>query len=250
MNNSVPLAPVLVAALVSAIVAVAGFWVNRRTLMTLNRDRLDADHKLARRKIDGDLALAKTKFALDLQLVDWTRRSQFAEEVLADFYNARDIFRGARRAFSLGEEGSTRPNRDFEDNNEQLRRDAIYAPYERLNKEREFLSTLHAKRFRAEALFGSGAIPPFFAFVEAHNTVAMATGELLEQFGRDDIDREWTKQLRAEIGWTRKADDPINPKLDLAVNTMEEICRPIIEGRPKLDSMVLGEDQNSREAIA
>jgi hypothetical protein len=99
--------------------------------------------------------------------------------VLADFYKARDIFLSARTPFAFAGEGATRPRRDGESEDEARHRDAIYAPFERLSKERDFLSELHARRFRFMALFGNEAAVLFQVFVQNYNQIGVATRALI-----------------------------------------------------------------------
>lgn len=169
--------PAVVAAVVSGVVGIAGFIVNRRTLLTMHREKLAADREQAERKVnseislaerrlefdralterrvDADIALAERKFSLDRALADWKCKSEFAEQILSDFYKARDIVLSARSPMSWAGEGETRPRIEGETDDERRHRDAIYAPFERLSRERDFLTELHAKRYRFMALFGA-----------------------------------------------------------------------------------------------
>ena len=180
MDFSTLIGPAVVAAVVSGVVTVVGITLNRGTSLRLQQERVKVDLELAERRAQADFKLATTKFELELKLSDWKRRSEFSEELLADFYKARDIFRSARSPFSFSGEGSTRSGRDDEPANLQLRKDAIFAPFERLSKERDFFSELHAKRFRAEASLGQDSVEPFMEFLRANNSMAFATQYLLE----------------------------------------------------------------------
>src|SRR6202030_3285223 len=64
---------------------------------------------LADRKAAADIALAERKLALDRALEAWKRRTEFAEVVLADFYQAQRIIEEARSPGIMSGEGSTRP---------------------------------------------------------------------------------------------------------------------------------------------
>src|SRR6266403_5065677 len=95
--------PAVIAAAVSIIVAV----INRATLRAMHRERLDLDRDLADRRANADIALAERKVALDRALEAWKRRTEFAEEVPGDFYQARDIIQSARSPGGFGDEGAT-----------------------------------------------------------------------------------------------------------------------------------------------
>lgn len=232
MDLTALLGPAVVAAVVSAIVAVVGFWLNRSTTLTVHEQKLKFDQELADRKALADIALAEKKLSLDRGLADWKRRTELAEEILTEFYKARDVFYGARRPLSSSEEGKSRKPLDGETAAQTFARNAIYVPYERLAKHVDFLSNLHAKRYRFRALFGEAAAKPFEAFLEAHNDVAFATSQLIEDHEEKGLDAESRKEYRKLIGWTARADDPVARKLDDAVAAMEAICRPIIESHP------------------
>ena len=84
-------------------------WTQRST----HKDRLAADRELAERKITADIALAERKLTADITLAErkfqydrdldaWKRRTTLAEEVLAEFYQAKDIIDAARAPGSLG----------------------------------------------------------------------------------------------------------------------------------------------------
>jgi hypothetical protein len=75
----------------------------------MHRERLDLDRELAERRASADIALAERKVSLDHALEAWKRRTEFAEAVLADFYQAKQIIEEARSPGVMGDEGSKRP---------------------------------------------------------------------------------------------------------------------------------------------
>jgi len=74
--------------------------------------RIKADEAIAERKFDFDKDLAERRFKYDRALHDRRRLTELAEEVLSDFYHAREIVHGARSrttdGFHFGEEEITR----------------------------------------------------------------------------------------------------------------------------------------------
>jgi hypothetical protein len=196
----------------------------------MHREKLAFDRDLAERKVDAEIALAEKKLALDRALADWKRRTEFAEQVLADFYKARDIFTLARSPVAFRGEGSTRSRPNEENEVEACRRDAIYAPFERLTKEATFLSEMHARRYRFMALFGDNAVQYFLVFDQTYNQIGAATHALIDD--RRHLSDELSNRYEKLIGWKLDNDDPVKTSLDEAVTAMEAICRPVLELRP------------------
>ena len=87
--------PAVVAAVISSIVTVIGFFITTRAAKAMHREKLAFDQKLAERKFEFE--------------------KELAEEVLADFYKAREIILEARSPGSIrADEGDTRPKMDDE----------------------------------------------------------------------------------------------------------------------------------------
>jgi hypothetical protein len=223
--------PAVVAAGVSGVISIMSMVVATRTSRQFHTEKLAFDRELAERKINADIALAEKKLALDRALADWKRRTELAEQVLADFYKAQDIFASARTYFAFAGEGATRPRRAGESEDDARHHDAIFAPYERLSKEREFFSEMHARRFRFMALFGNQAATPFMTFIQTYNQIGVATRALIDD--RRHLRDEQRDRFEKLIGWTIEDDDPVKQQIDEAVATMETICRPVLEDSPK-----------------
>jgi hypothetical protein len=107
MDWTTLIGPALIAAVIAAAVSIIVAVINRRTLRAMHRERLDLDRDLADRRANADIALAERKVALDRALEAWKRRTEFAEVVLGDFYQAQRIIDEARSPGSMGNEGST-----------------------------------------------------------------------------------------------------------------------------------------------
>ena len=197
--------------------------------MVTHNKKLEADARLAEKKIDADIALANRKFALDRALSDWKRRTDLAEQVLSDFYKAQQLFREARVPWSTKGEGSTRVRKKGEDQCKTDHWDALYAPYERLTKSVDFFSEMHVRRFKFMANFGNLAEGPFLVFSRCYNRVATAMGILLRDEAR--LSSERIEKLEADIGWGLPEEDDIALQLKSAVETIEGICRPVLDGK-------------------
>ncbi|RWQ42240.1 MAG: hypothetical protein EOS21_09550 [Mesorhizobium sp.] len=182
-------------------------------------------------RLKADAELAEKKYLYERALADWERKTELAENVLAGFYKARAIFKAARHPFSTGNEGSSREKPDDEKPSQTSRKNAIYAPYERLKKEIDFFTDLTASRYRFSALFGAEGDEPFSRIVSAFNEVQNATFALLA----DDLSPSESREmgLQAAIGWVRSEDDKIAAAIDQAVAEIERLCRPILLSQPR-----------------
>src|SRR4051794_27219028 len=87
--------------------------------------------------------------------------NKWQAEVLADFYEARDIIQAARSPVTRPGEGSTRKEMDPMLSHPAPVFDQFYAVAERLQNKGEFFARLFARRYRFKALFGSNAEKPF-----------------------------------------------------------------------------------------
>jgi hypothetical protein len=156
------------------------------------------------------------------------RRIELAEDVLADFYEARDNINAARSPAGFANEGSTRPRREGETENETRMLNAYYAVAERLNKRNEFFARLEARRYRFIALFGMPAAAPYQELRAIHSDILVAIRMLLATQKRGTAASniaKWESTI-----WDN---DPIRPRLDAMVEAIEKLCRPVIQRAPK-----------------
>jgi hypothetical protein len=118
MDATSLIGPAVVAAVISGLVSGIGILLSTRTARAIHTEKLafdreqaerkmTADIELGERKLTADIALAARKFEYDRDLDAWKRRTSLAEEVLADFYQAKDIIDAARSPGSLGGESDT-----------------------------------------------------------------------------------------------------------------------------------------------
>ncbi|MFY0574188.1 hypothetical protein ACN28S_07375 [Cystobacter fuscus] len=283
----------VIPALVSAVVALAIAYVNRRTTSTIAKDRLDhektladnkvkfdidlterkfkfdrelaerklesdtqaserkfefdrrlaeqkstADAQLAVRKFEFDRELSERKIRLDQAFADWKRRTELAEQVLADFYKAKELFQSARQPFSTSSEGLTRERSEDETETETSYKNYLYAPFERLAKNITFFTELNARKHRFAALFGPEALEPFAIIVTSYNRVASATDILIEDYDArrqgQDMDDKTRKEFMRIIGrGYDDANDEIGNEIKRAVSKIEAICIPILRSSPQ-----------------
>src|SRR5262245_53935640 len=102
------------------------------------------------------------------------RRIELAEDVLTDFYEARDIINEACLAGSISHEGTTRPKGVAETEEDNRILNAYFAVAERLNKKNEFFARLESRRYRFIAIFGMAAAKPYHELRDIHGEILIA----------------------------------------------------------------------------
>lgn len=158
------------------------------------------------------------------------RRAELAEEVLADFYQARDIINAARSPGSFSHEGATRQKANWESEDDTRTLNAYFAAAERLNKKVDFFAQLHARRYRFIAHFGVGAGKSYDQLHAIYAEIVVAVRMLVETYQHRDLGSlpENRKAWLMTIGWEPDK-DKIPSRLDSIIDDIETVCRPAIE---------------------
>lgn len=160
------------------------------------------------------------------------RRMELAEEVLALFYQARDVIGEIRSPFGFGGEGSSRKANPSESPQEKATLDNAHVVIERYMKHSELFSKIHAVRYRFLAQFGPEKSKPFDDLNRVINDIVMAS----RQLGRYWNDRSprtekqheehFKKVQRLEaVFWEGGGEDVTRPKVEALVAEMERTCR-------------------------
>jgi hypothetical protein len=234
--------PAVVAAVISGLVATIGIWISARTARRIHTEKLAFDREEAERRfvrevgvsearIKADIALAEKKLTLDRALAAWKRRTEFAEEVLADFYRARDIINAVRSPGSYSDEGETRQKADWETESDTRTLNVYFTAIERLANNREFFAQLLARRYRFLALFSPDAANLYDDIFKVQIEIRTAVRMLLVTHQQRDMGslpndrREW----EAIIWDTQSKGDPIPARLNRIIEGIEAICRPVIQ---------------------
>jgi hypothetical protein len=159
------------------------------------------------------------------------RKAELAEEVLADFYQARDILNAARSPGSFGHEGTTRTKSDWESEDDTRTLNAYFATAERLNNKSEFFAQFYARRYRFVAHFGLAAGAPYGEFNSIYAEIITAVRMLITTYRNRDEGSLPINRVKWEagIGWSPSDDDEIPARIDAIVSTIERICRPAIQ---------------------
>lgn len=223
--------PAVIAAVIAAAVSIIVAVINRATLRAMHRERLDLDRDLADRRANADIALAERKVALDRALEAWKRRTEFAEVVLADFYQAQRIIEEARSPGIMSGEGSTRPKYADETEDEARTLNGYFAAAERLNNRSEFFAQLHARRYRFVAYFGRDAAKPYDDLHKIYADILVAVRMLLDTHRQRDMGfmPDGIQQWKSIIGWGLPEKDTIPARLTGIIEAVEQTCRPVIQ---------------------
>lgn len=166
------------------------------------------------------------------------RRIELAEEVLAHFYQARDIINSIRSSFGYEGEGKTRKSGLNESPKDKDALDQAYVLIERYNRHAELFSRLHALRYRFMAQFGPDASTPFDDLNKIINELLLSAKrkarlstvpewKLRSEAALEKHHEEWLENER--VYYSEEQNDPITPRLVKIISDIESTCRPIIE---------------------
>jgi hypothetical protein len=231
MDYTTLIGPAVVAAVIAGLISVITLLMNRATTLSMHSQRLAFDREQAERRVNAEIALADRKVTLDRALAAWKRRTELAEEVLADFYKARDIIEAARSPGGFGDEGATRQKQPWETEDDTRTLNAYFRTIERLNAHGDFFSQLFARSHRFIALFGSEAVQPFDELWHMRGKILIAVRMLIATHQQQQHGNlpEARAKWEATIGWAVTGQDPIQGQLDAIVAAVENICRPVIQ---------------------
>jgi hypothetical protein len=160
------------------------------------------------------------------------RRAELAEEVLADFYEARDLINSARVPGSMGGEGSSRHRSEHETEQQSKYFDSIFCVVERLGKKADFFAQLASRKYRFVAHFGQPASKPYDDLNMIYSEIIAAVRMLMITYGQDNSEARIARQEKWEnaIGWgLGDVADTVPERLNQIVAAIENICRPVIQ---------------------
>jgi len=154
------------------------------------------------------------------------RKAELAEDVLAQFYRARDVIIWARL-----------PDRPLHDalqaDDADQRHQSHASPIERLTEESALFSELQASRYRFMAYFGEGSAHPFEEMREIRGEVISSAQSLIRDPNERASDAERDRWEDA-IGWIDDSDDPLARRLAETIASVERVCRPLIADQHRL----------------
>lgn len=168
------------------------------------------------------------------------RKSELAEDVLADFYRAWDLLITVRLPGSFSGEGQSRPKPAFTsatDADFHKLLDSYYVPVERLKGQYEFLSNMQAKKYRCSALFGPEIEKLFNEFRGIETKIISSSHALirLHQQAKDrggKVDESKIDQYEKIIGWRidiNEGGDEIDSQVERLIADVESILKPYLK---------------------
>jgi hypothetical protein len=170
------------------------------------------------------------------------REFELAEDVLALFYEARDAIKFMRHPFSSSDECADVEKLAKESESEWEARKKASVVFKRYNERRELFNRIYAMRYRFMAQVGSAQAQPFEDLNKIVRDLFLAARTLAHlwprsYFRNDEQYEEHRKRVEKyeAIFWESYAEeDPINPRLESIVATVEKTCRNIITGKGTL----------------
>jgi len=167
------------------------------------------------------------------------RKLELAEEVLALFYEARDVISFIRSPFGFSGEGSTRNASPNETPEEKQINDRAYVVFERYNKRQDLFNKLYSMRYRYMARFGKDSAKPFDDLRKIVNEI-FVSARMLSHYWKEQGRRTWKSeaefkkhleemQKHEAIFWEMNADeDTIIPRVNAVISDIEAQCLKII----------------------
>jgi len=175
------------------------------------------------------------------------RRIELAEEVLALFYQARDIIGTIRSSFGYVGEGETRKPGPNENPEHKEALDQAYVLIERYNRHTEVFSRIHALRYRFMAQFGTDSMAPFEELNRVINELILSARRKARHSTQPErtlqseeaLERHHQEFIEIErVYYSGFEDDPISPRVNKIVGDIERVCRSVIESRGTLFSLI------------
>jgi hypothetical protein len=175
------------------------------------------------------------------------RQMELAEEVLALFYQAKDIIEIIRNPVGFGGEGESRKSGPRERPEDKEALDGAFVLIERYNQHLDVFARIHALRYRFMAQFGLDAAKPFEDLNRVINELLLAARRMSrfsagpERTFRSEaaLERHHAQVDEVDrIYYAGGKDDPIRPRVEQLVAAMERTCRGIIESRGTLFAVI------------
>jgi len=160
------------------------------------------------------------------------RKIELAEEVLALFYEARDVIAYIRNPFAFSGEGSTREADPKESPEEKQINDNAYVVFERYNKRQELFNKIYSMRYRYMAQFDKDEAKPFDDLYKIVNDIFISA-RMLPHYWKQQGHRQWKNESEFQhhleemhkyeaIFWYQGEDrDSIGPRVNTVISDIE-----------------------------
>lgn len=165
------------------------------------------------------------------------RDIELAEDTLTLFYKAERAIKAIRFPIYDLAQGRSREPIKNETPEQKEARDRAYVVFKKIKDHGDIFDQLYALRFRFMARFGKDKAKPFDdlrAIVSEIWVAAQQLAELWErQFQGRNLSNEDQKLIKEFQGviWYSGSRDQMMPQMHKIVQSVEEICRPIIDVR-------------------
>lgn len=216
-------------AVIAALLSLIGIYISNKTVRKMHLEKLDQEKLALKERLEADARLAERRTAYEYNLAARKRLAEFAEQVLSDFYQMREVIQWARNPAAFGGEGKTRPGRENDAESIRDRLDSFYVAIERIEREKELYSRLMAAKYRFQANFGKGSNLPFDEFARIIREISVASWALSSRLrDRDPMD-SFYKEMESRIWKMKEENDDIQNRMDEAVNKIESFCVPVLK---------------------
>lgn len=171
----------------------------------------------------------------------WKRKKdmEFTEEVLSLFYQAERAIEDIRnRIYDLAKGQSREPEKN-ETPEQKEARDRAYVVFKKIMEHGDIFDKLHTMRFRYMARFGKDKAKPFDDLKRIVDEIWVYAQDLAELWARQLEGKRLSKDEENDIKeyrrviWYSGKEDEIVKRLREIVQSIEKICRPIIEGKSR-----------------
>jgi hypothetical protein len=174
------------------------------------------------------------------------RQVDLAEETLALFYEAKDAIAHMRSPIGYSNETDDVEKGKDESEASYGARKSASVVFKRYDQHVEVFNKIHAMRYRFMAQFGADRSRPFDELHKVVREILVAARMLANLWARDHFRNEEAIEKHHEsvqkyekIFWDSYGDeDPINPRLNEIISSIEKSCREIIEAKSTLYSIL------------
>jgi hypothetical protein len=176
------------------------------------------------------------------------RQMELAEDVLALFYQARDIIHVVRNPLGWGGEGSSRKAAPTESPEEKAALDQAYVVVERYEKHIETFSKLQTLRYRFMAQVGLEKSKPFDDLNMVIRDIMLAARRLGRYWRKGDDGHRTEEQRKRHFEDIRKAEaifwegsedpDPIQVRVESLIKEIEGTCKAILTSKGTLFGII------------
>ena len=168
------------------------------------------------------------------------RQIELAEEVLASFFEIKDVIAAIRNPFSSGDEGKTRKRGEHESKDQAELLDRGYIVFERYEARKEVFIRFNTLKYQFMATFGPETEEIFIECNRILNSIFISARQLATHYwqrqGRVPMEGdEFQKHLEAMhkhegIFWDRMDEkDEIRKKLQEIQDKLDSVTKPCFE---------------------